>query len=131
MIQNLVKNKQNYRKQNTIKTNNGTMRTPVTFYGPGHDNSLDGRDGLGKKLYRAYAEVYNPSNKDRQVLTAKGVHRAVTVRIRDPLSSYQPENKQLAKIDDLRYSYIDWQVVDFHPDFQDRQFLVILLGGDQ
>ncbi|KST92871.1 hypothetical protein [Lactococcus lactis] len=118
-------------RKNTIKTNNGTMRTPVTFYGPGLDNSLDGRDGLGEKLYRAYAEVYNPSNKDRQVLTAKGVHRAVTVRIRDPLSSYQPENKQLAKIDDLRYSDIDWQVVDFHPDFQDRQFLVILLGGDQ
>lgn len=118
-------------RKNIIKTNNGTMRTPITFYGPGLDDTLDGRDEIGEKLYRTYGEIYNPSNKDRQVLTAKGVHRAVTVRIRDPLTTYQPENKQLAEIDDARYSDVNWEIVDYHPDFQDRQFLVILLGGDQ
>ena len=117
-------------RSNAIKTNNGTMRTSVSFFKSGIDTSLDGREEPAEKLYSAYSEIYNPSNKDRQILTSKGVHRAVTIRLRDPLTTYQPNSKHFAKIDDPRYSDKDWEIIDFHPDYQERQFLVILLGGD-
>lgn len=116
--------------KNAIKTHNGTLCTPVTFYEVGTDNSLDGRNKAQKAIFNTYADVYNPSNKDVTIMNNNSVHNAVTIRIRDPLTGYQPDSKHFVELKDERYSGKFWEIVDIRPDFNDRSFLTLLLGGD-
>lgn len=115
--------------QSANRTNNGTMRTVVTFQGAGLDTSFDGRGGAPIELFKTYADVYNPSNKDLSILGNQNVKNGATIKIRDPLTAYQPKNDHRVIIDDLRYVNEEWKIVDVQPDFNDRTFLKIILGG--
>lgn len=115
--------------QSSNRTNNGTMRTLVTFKGVGSDTSLDGRGGELIDRFKTYADVYSPSNKDLTILGDQNVKNGVTIKIRDPLTDYQPKNDDKVMIDDPRYSGAEWNIVDVQPDFHDRTFLKIILGG--
>ncbi|MCT0052420.1 phage head-tail adapter protein, partial [Lactococcus lactis] len=105
------------------RTNNGTMRTKVTFQGVGLDTSFDGRGGDPIVLFKTYADLYSPSNKDLTILGNQNVKNGATIKIRDPLTSYQPKNDDKVIIDDPRYSGQVWGIVDIQPDFHDRTFL--------
>ncbi|HCU75108.1 MAG TPA: phage head-tail adapter protein [Acinetobacter baumannii] len=111
------------------RTNNGTMQTLVTFQEVGLDTTYDGRDGETKELYKAYADVYSPSNKDLTILGNQNVKNGATIKIRDPLGTYQPKNDHKVLIDDPRYSGEIWSIYDIQPDFHDRTYLKIILGG--
>ncbi len=115
--------------QSSNRTNNGTMRTLVTFQGEGLDTSPDAREGALIDIFKTYADVYNPSNKDLTILGSQNVKNGVTLKIRDPLSAYQPKNDDKVIIDDPRYSDKVWNILDIQPDFHDRTFLKIILGG--
>ena len=86
------------------RTNNGTMRTKVTFQGVGLDTSFDWRGGDPIVLFKTYADLYSPSNKDLTILGNQNVKNGATIKIRDPLTSYQPKNDDKVIIDDPRYS---------------------------
>ncbi|MFC4652639.1 phage head-tail adapter protein [Lactococcus nasutitermitis] len=116
-------------RQATNKTNNGTMRTPVTFYKVGADTSLDGRGGTLIPCFKTYADVYSPSNKDLTIMGEQNVKNGVTIKIRDPLSTYQPDNDHIVVIDDVRQTGKQWSILDIQPDFYDRSLLKIILGG--
>lgn len=111
------------------RTNNGTMQTLVTFQEVGLDTTYDGRDGETKELYKTYADVYSPSNKDLTILGNQNVKNGATIKIRDPLRTYQPKNDHKVLIDDPRYSGEIWSIYDIQPDFHDRTYLKIILGG--
>nr|DAH90183.1 MAG TPA: head closure knob [Caudoviricetes sp.] len=115
--------------QSSNRTNNGTMRTLVTFKRVELDTSFDGRGGELVEQFRAYADVYSPSNKDLNILGNQNVKNGATIKIRDPLTSYQPKNDDKVIIDDPRYSGQIWEIIDIQPDFHDRTFLKIILGG--
>lgn len=115
--------------QSSNRTNNGTMRTSVTFKRVGLDTSFDGRGGELIEKFKTLADVYNPSNKDLSILGSQNVKNGATIKIRDPLTSYQPKNDDKVIIDDPRYSGQVWGIVDVQPDFHDRTFLKIILGG--
>lgn len=115
--------------QSSNRTNNGTMRTLVTFKRVELDTSFDGRGGELVEQFRAYADVYSPSNKDLNILGNQNVKNGATIKIRDPLTSYQPKNDDKVIIDDPRYSGQIWGIIDVQPDFHDRTFLKIILGG--
>ena len=105
------------------------MRTLVTFKRVELDTSFDGRGGKLVEQFRAYADVYSPSNKDLNILGNQNVKNGATIKIRDPLTSYQPKNDDKVIIDDPRYSGQIWGIIDVQPDFHDRTFLKIILGG--
>lgn len=115
--------------QSSNRTNNGTMRTKVTFQGVGLDTSFDGRGGDPIALFKTYADLYSPSNKDLTILGNQNVKNGATIKIRDPLTSYQPKNDDKVIIDDPRYANKVWNIIDIQPDFHDRTFLKIILGG--
>lgn len=118
-----------FRTMSRKKTNNGDLRTPIAFYSSTTDDSLDGRDMKLKKLFTTFAEVYNPSIKDIEKVTEKGVKAQYTVKFRDPLMAYIPKNDHLVEINDNRLPSKKIGILDIRPDFVDRDFIVIVLGG--
>ncbi|MCT1179050.1 phage head-tail adapter protein, partial [Lactococcus lactis] len=88
--------------QSSNRTNNGTMRTSVTFKRVSPDTSFDGRGGELLKKFKTLADVYSPSNKDLTILGNQNVKNGATIKIRDPLTSYQPKNDDKVIIDDPR-----------------------------
>lgn len=110
------------------KTSNGDLKTPVIFYSATSDDTLDGRDIKFEQLYKALAEVYNPSSKDIAIATDKGVKAQYTIKMRDPLSAYIPKNDHLVDISDYRISAKKLGIVDIRPDFVQRDFVVIVVG---
>lgn len=115
--------------QSSNRTNNGTMRTLVTFKRVELDTSFDGRGGELVEQFKTYADVYSPSNKDLNILGNQNVKNGATIKIRDPLTTYQPKNDDKVIIDDPRYAGQIWGIIDIQPDFHDRTFLKIILGG--
>ncbi|GFH42736.1 hypothetical protein Hs30E_12870 [Lactococcus hodotermopsidis] len=117
-------------KQRKNKTHNGTLRTPVTFWKYGVANGLDVRESPVSVLCETFAEIYNPSQKDLTILknSAVDVKRSVTLKIRDPLTDYQPDNKHFVEIQDERFAGRRWNIVDIRPDFYVRDFITILLA---
>lgn len=111
------------------ETHNGDLRTPVIFYSTTIKDGIDGRDVSYTGVYKTFAEVYNPSMKDIEIASGRGVKSSLTLRIRDPLTSYIPDNKHVVEINDHRYQGIKWKIVDIRPDFKERQFLTIVLGA--
>lgn len=117
-------------RQNVVKSHNGTLNTLIKFYKTTTDDSIDGRDIIYEKLFEAYAEVYSPSSKDISIMNGKGVKKGMTVRLRHPLTSYYPDNKEVVLISDERFSDMAWDIVDIRPDVIERRFINILLSGD-
>ncbi|HEM9634176.1 TPA: phage head-tail adapter protein [Streptococcus agalactiae] len=111
------------------RTNNGDLRTPITFYSACTDDSLDGRDTKLEKMFTTFAEVYNPSIKDIETVTEQNVKAQFTIKLRDPLSAYIPRNDHLVEIQDSRLAKKTYEILNIRPDFVDRDFLVIVLGG--
>ncbi|WP_231908580.1 phage head-tail adapter protein [Pediococcus inopinatus] len=114
-------------------TGSGELRTPVSFYRNAPNDGPEPGETVLNQLYECYAQVYAPSNKDRQILNDHDTSRAVTIKIRDSRGQYVANNDDVCVIDDYRYidskgNNIVWNVIDVRPDFEDDKFVVIVLG---
>ncbi len=118
-------------KQGNNKTHNGKLRTPITFYIGEVRKGLDARDIVTTAKYKTFAECYAPSSKDIEILKNSSVSpkRSLTIKIREPMEDYRPDNKHRVKIQDDRYQDIFWDIVDIRPDFAQKDFITILLKG--
>lgn len=76
-------------------------------------------------------QVYSPSFKDIEIATGKSMKAKMTLKIRDPLSDYQPKNEHFVEVGDNRFSGEKWQIIDIRPDFDNRDFLIVIIGGGQ
>lgn len=110
---------------------NGDLRTPLTFYTSKVEEGLHGRDIAHKKAFYTMGQVYSPSFKDIEIATGKSMKAKMTLKIRDPLSDYQPKNDHFVAVEDSRLSGKKWQIVDVRPDFDNRDFLIVVIGGGQ
>lgn len=110
---------------------NGDLRTPFTFYTSKVEEGLHGRDIAHKKAFYTMGQVYSPSFKDIEIATGKSMKAKITLKIRDPLSDYQPKNDHFVEVEDSRLSGKKWQIVDVRPDFDNRDFLIVVIGGGQ
>lgn len=115
----------NYKKP---KTGAGELRTPVSFYVMETGTGPEPNEGEETILHQSMCEAYNPSIKDLSILDTTGTKKAVTIRIRDPGSEYQPTNKHLVKLNDYRYTDQVFSVIDVRPDLKENRFITLLLG---
>ena len=107
----------------------GDLRTPVTFFEYLPSSGPDPSDEEKSELYKCTCLAYNPSMKDREILDVAGTKEAITIKIRDPFTDYQANNKHKATLDDYRYKGKVWDVVDVAPDLENNEFVKIILGG--
>lgn len=113
----------------TPEAGNGDLRTPVTFYTSKVAEGVDGRDRSFEKVFYTMGQVYSPSMKDMDIATGRSMKAKMTVKIRDPLESYQPDNRHFVAVEDRRLLGKKWQVIDVRPDYDNRDFLIIIIGG--
>ena len=113
------------------ESQNGDLRTPFTFYTSKVEEGVDGRDVSYKKAFYTMGQVYSPSFKDIEIATGKSMKAKMTLKIRDPLSDYQPKNEHFVEVSDNRLNGEKWQIIDVRPDFDNRDFLIVIIGGGQ
>lgn len=81
-------------------------------------------------LWECWAEVYEPSIKDQESLSAGRFRYAVTVRIRDPRREYKPNNKHYISVlaDAYKESgeYIRFNIKKIQPDLKDKRFIKVV-----
>ena len=99
---------------------NGDLRTPLTFYTSKVEEGLHGRDVSHEKAFYTMGQVYSPSFKDIEIATGKSMQAKMTLKIRDPLSDYQPKNEHFVEVGDNRLSGEKWQIIDVRPDFDNQ-----------
>lgn len=111
------------------KIGTGELRTPVSFfvYQPAPGFTPD--EEVKRKVFDCYAEIYNPSAKDHEILSSVDTEYAVTINIRDSKGQYTPSNKHFVEINDYRYKGITFSIIDVRYDFANNAFINILLGA--
>ena len=113
------------------ESQNGDLRTPFTFYTSKVEEGVDGRDVSYKKAFYTMGQVYSPSFKDIEIATGKAMKAKMTLKIRDPLDDYQPDNRHFVEVEDLRLKGKKWQIIDVRPDYDNRDFLKVIIGGSR
>ena len=103
----------------------------MTFYTSKVEEGLHGRDVSHEKAFYTMGQVYSPSFKDIEIATGKSMKAKMTLKIRDPLSDYQPKNEHFVEVGDIRLGGKKWQIIDVRPDFDNRDFLIVVIGGGQ
>ena len=111
------------------ETNTSELRTPVEFYNSKVLDGLDGRDVNFEKVFYTFAKIYSPSLKDLEISTGKSMTAKMTLKIRDPLTSYQPDTKDFVQVNDHRVENKKWQIIDVRPDYDNRDYLIVIIGG--
>lgn len=109
-------------------TDTGSMRTQAVFYEYGPAEGPDPIEVEKEILFKCFAEVYNPSMKDIEIMKTTGTKEAVTIRVRDTKGEYTPTNKHRVKLLDYRYEGKLFNIVDVRYDFTNNNFVTMLLG---
>jgi hypothetical protein len=108
-------------------THNGTLNTPVEFCSTKVASGLHKHGTTNKVEYKAWAEIYNSSLKDIEILKSRGVKKSVTIIIRDPYGAYQTDNKHVVMIHSPRYAGVVWKIEDIRLK---GGYITFLLNGD-
>lgn len=119
----------NYKKP---KVSSGELKTPVIFYEYVPNDGPEPGDIEERELFRTMCEAYNPSMKDMEILNATGTKMGLTINIRDPLSTFQPNNKHVVEVQDLMF--VDnnrWEIVTVQGNTQDHRLLKIILKATE
>lgn len=110
-------------------TTNGKLRTPVVFFEYKPNDGPDPGEEEKDVLHGTFAEAYSPSMKDLEILSSTNTKEGLTIKIRDPKTSYLPSNKHKVEIEDYRYANKLWEIKEVRHDFTDNEFITILLGA--
>lgn len=124
-------------------THNGTLRTRVSFFRQKPSDDFYESDTALEEEFSVWAEVYDMTFSDMEDLKgrfsknalalesvkSKAIKSYVMIKLRDPMSDFQPTNSDVVKILDNRYRHLVFDVIEFRPDFYDRQYLIVHLSG--
>lgn len=107
----------------------GDLNIPVSFFEFKANDGPEPGEVKKVKLFECFCLAYNPSVKDMEILNTKGTREGLTIKIRDPHQDYIPTNKHKVVIDDYRISTGKlWEIVNVAPDFENSNFVKIVLG---
>lgn len=109
------------------KSRTGKLNTKIVFWQYQPNSGPEPGEKEKKILYKARAEIYDPSMKDLEILNGKGTKKAVTIVIRDPRGKYVPTNKHFVEILDYRLGEC-WNIMDVRQDISENRFVTIVLG---
>lgn len=110
------------------KLKQGLLRIPVIFYKQQLTEGVHGRERAFEKVYSTYAQAYKPSLKDIEIGRSLETKASLTIRIRDPLESFQPHNDHVVEVADRRFKGY-WPIIDIRPDFEQNELITVVLGG--
>lgn len=133
-------------RKRTIKretTHNGMLKTQVTFQRMGVAEDFYESERVVEEAFTTWAQVYKANHQDLEDLKGRFAKNALalesiksravmsyaTIKIRDPLSDFQPRNSDHVVITDSRYTDRVWEVVEVQPDFFNRGYLIVHLAG--
>ncbi|MCZ0717833.1 phage head-tail adapter protein [Aerococcus kribbianus] len=120
-----------HRQYKKPQTDIGELRTPIHFIELGQTGPKPTDKSEEVIQFYCFAEVYNPSFKDMEVMKTKGVEQGVTVKIRDPLGDYYPSNHHLVRINDRRFINKLWRIISIRPDIQNSDFIILVLAVNE
>lgn len=109
------------------RTDNGSLSTLVTFYSSHSTGRLPSQNVSYEKLFDAWAEVYNPSMKDIEIMRGTGVKQAVTIKFRNPFTSYEIKNDHFVKLHSAPYKDTMWEIITIRIR---KDYITVLLKGD-
>ncbi|SJZ89782.1 hypothetical protein SAMN02745116_01778 [Pilibacter termitis] len=110
------------KKYQPQRTHNGKLKTPFVVFYPKEIDTLE-VNAILHEVHSGFAEVYNPSMKDLEILNGVNTKQSVTIKFRR--NSITFTNKMKVKLLDSRYSEM-WNVIDVRFD---DEFVTLLLGG--
>lgn len=109
-----------------IKTND--LRTLVTFFEYKPIKGPEPGEVEKQELHKCYAQLYNPSMKDLEILKAHDTTEGLTMKIRDTKGEYTPTNKHFVEIHDYRYKNKVWNILEVAYDLENNDFNKVTLG---
>lgn len=110
---------------NRKKTTTRSLSTPVIFY----QATKTSPEPNSKKLvevYKTFAEVYNPSIKDIEIMNAQGVQNAVTINIRNTQGYFFPTLDHIVTLNHPFYKNTEFNIIDIAPS---NDFIKMILTG--
>lgn len=110
------------------KSSTRRLNTKVYFYEYGTNTGPEPGDKEKNLLYRTWAEIYEPSMKDFQILNGVGSKQGLSIIIRDPRGKYIPSNKHFVEVIDYRYAGLRWNVLEVRNDLTTNDFITIVAG---
>lgn len=110
------------------KTSCAELRTPVSFFMYQPSDGPDPGESEVKILFECFAEVYNASKKDLEILNSMETKQSATIRIRETHGEFYPDNKHYVELHDYRYKGVRFNIVDVRPDLTNNDFITVLLA---
>jgi len=78
--------------------------------------------------YTCWAEISDAEQRDYNLLRETNSQETLTLKIRDPLSTFQPKNSDVVIVNYQRHNNELWNVINIKPDFYNRKFLTVTLA---
>jgi len=98
----------------------------VTFYEYAPNEEPEPGEDVKRTLYECWAKVDEVWLKDLELAKANGTLSDLTITIRDPRKSYQPNNKHYLSINSTYYTDKHFNIKHVRPDFKNKRFVTIV-----
>lgn len=102
------------------------LNIPITFYEFVPNSGPEPGEQKKRVLFECFANIYNPSSKDIQMVGSKDVLDSITIKIRDTAGEYLPSTKHGVEIDDLMYAEKTFGIIFVGPDLENHNFIKII-----
>jgi head-tail adaptor len=109
----------------------GILNTRVTFYKFVPNDGPEPGEVEERALYKAWAKVDEVWLKDIEIAKSNGTLSDVTITIRDPRGTYQPNNMHYLSIDSAYYKEKRYNIKHVQPDLQNKRYIRIVAGLKQ
>ncbi|USK43726.1 phage head completion protein [Cytobacillus oceanisediminis] len=106
----------------------GILNTRVSFYEYVPNDGPEPGEKKSKELYKSWAKVDEVWLKDIEIAKSNGTLSDVTITIRNPGRTYQPNNKHYLSIDSDYYRDKDFNIKHVRPDLKNRGFIQVIAG---
>lgn len=104
------------------------LKTPVRFYEYMPKDNPEPGEVEKRVIFECFANAYNPSSKDMETLSSKGIDvaKSITIQIRDTVGDYHPSNKHYFQLDAPYVSGESYQVQSVSVDLENRNYIKII-----
>ncbi|GAB3061885.1 hypothetical protein ACFOU0_06065 [Salinicoccus sesuvii] len=104
----------------------GDLDKPVDFFVIKTSSGPEAHGSGGEELlYHCMADVYESSMKDITRNDVSSARKMVTIKIRDTVGGYLPQNTHSFRINHYKYPR-DYQVIDVAPDTSEAGFMKVI-----